>query len=77
MLFQPNVMFAGKPRNLIYRGATWVGSGLTHKHYPWLEMFDRYKRSSLFGTLVNNEGKKFCEYVSSLSGAKLGSHSLT
>jgi hypothetical protein len=63
-------MFAGKPRSLM------VGSSHTCKHYSWLEMFDRDKRSSLFGTLVNNEGKKFCEYVSSLSGASLGSRKL-
>jgi hypothetical protein len=64
-------MFAGKPRSLM------VGSSLTCKHYSWLEMLDRDKRSSLFGTLVNKKEKKFSEYVSSLSGAKLVSHPLT
>jgi hypothetical protein len=49
--FQPGLMFVGKARS--ERCFTWVGSGLTRKHYTWLENPIRDKDSILLLNFVN------------------------
>ncbi len=57
-------MFTGKARSPPLSGVperciTWVGSGLTCKHYTRLERLARHKHSSLLRKLVNYARKKF------------------
>ncbi len=60
--FQPSLMFVGKARILPYSGPpersfTYVGSGLTPKHWTRLEWLARDKHSSLLRTLRKFEKK--------------------
>jgi len=62
--FQPNLMFVGKATGPHLSGApercfTWVGSGLTRKHYTRLERLVREKHSSFLQKSVNYASKKF------------------
>jgi hypothetical protein len=63
--FQPSLMFLCNARNLSLSGAperffTWVGPGLSCKHYTKLERLASYKHSSLLRKFVNYAGEKFC-----------------
>ncbi len=63
-LLQPSLMFPGKTRDLPQSRATercftWVGSGLTQKHYTRLERLARDKHSSLLRKSVTYGRKKF------------------
>jgi hypothetical protein len=62
--FWPSVILAGKARIQPKMGApercfTWVGSGLTHRHYTRLERVVREKHTSLLRKIVTIGRKKF------------------